>query len=183
MGTEEVDSILRQASHANARPDKKTPVRRPAPKLYRGAEHSQNAGPECLLVDGYNIIHAWEELRNIADVNIDGARGKLLDILSNYSAYSGVEVIAVFDSYRVPGHAEEATRYHNIQVVYTRQSETADAYLERYTLQHAGRRRLRIATSDELVQIGIRGAGGYVISARELQALIRGAEDEIREKV
>ncbi len=183
LGTDEIDSILQRASHANSRPDKKPPVRKPASKPYRGTETSQNAGPECLLVDGYNIIHAWDDLRQIAEVNIDGARGKLLDILSNFSAYRGIEVIAVFDSYRVPGHAEESVRYHNIQVVYTRQSETADAYIERYTLQHAKQRRIHVATSDGLEQIGIRSAGSYVISARELADLVRAAESEIREQL
>ena len=149
--------------------------------LHRGTENAQNAGPECLLADGYNIIHAWDDLRQIAEVNIDGARGKLLDVLSNYAAYRGIEVIAVFDSYRVPGHAEEASLYQNIGVVFTRQAETADAYIERYALQHARRRRIYVATSDEQVQIGIRSAGSYVISARELEALIRTAEQEIRE--
>lgn len=181
LGTEEIDSILAQASHANARQNKKAPVRRPEPKPYRGTENVQNAGPECLLVDGYNIIHAWDDLRQIAEVNIDGARGKLLDVLSNYAAYRGIEVIAVFDSYRVPGHAEEASLYQNIGVVFTRQAETADAYIERYALQHARKRRIYVATSDEQVQIGIRSAGSYVISARELEALIRTAEQEIRE--
>ena len=183
LGTEEIDSILAHASHANAKQNKKAPVRRPEPKPYRGTEHAQNAGPECLLVDGYNIIHAWDDLRQIAEVNIDGARGKLLDVLSNYAAYRGIELIAVFDSYRVPGHAEEASRYHNIEVVFTKQSETADAYIERYALQHARRRRVCVATSDEQVQIGIRSAGAYVISAHELASLVRSAEAEIRERV
>ena len=133
--------------------------------------------------DGYNIIHAWDDLRQIAEVNIDGARGKLLDVLSNYAAYRGIEVIAVFDSYRVPGHAEESSRYHNIEVVFTKQSETADAFIDRYALQHARRRRVYVATSDEQVQIGIRSAGGYVISAHELASLVRSAEAEIRERV
>jgi len=183
LGTEEIDSILAHASHANAKQNKKAPVRRPEPKPYRGTENAQNAGPECLLVDGYNIIHAWDDLRQIAEVNIDGARGKLLDVLSNYAAYRGIELIAVFDSYRVPGHAEEASRYHNIEVVFTKQSETADAYIERYALQHARRRRILVATSDEQVQIGIRSAGAYVISAHELASLVRSAEAEIRERV
>lgn len=182
LGTEEIDAILAQASHANAKHNKKAPVRRPEPKLYRGTENVQNAGPECLLVDGYNIIHAWDDLREIAEINIDGARGKLLDILSNYAAYRGIEVIAVFDSYRVPGHAEEASLYQNIGVVFTRQAETADAYIERYALQHAHKRRIYVATSDEQVQIGIRSAGSYVISARELEALIRATEQEIRDR-
>ena len=183
LGTEEIDSILAQASHANAKQNKKAPVRRPEPKPYRGTENAQNAGPECLLVDGYNIIHAWDDLRQIAEVNIDGARGKLLDVLSNYAAYRGIELIAVFDSYRVPDHAEEASRYHNIEVVFTKQSETADAYIERYALQHARKHRVYVATSDEQVQIGIRSAGGYVISAHELASLVRSAEAEIRERV
>jgi predicted RNA-binding protein with PIN domain len=128
-----------------------------------------------LLVDGYNIIFAWEDLKELADVNIDSARGKLLDVMCNYQAIRGCEVIVVFDAYRVKGHATETIDYHNIHVVFTREAETADAYIEKFAHENARKYKVTVATSDGLEQIIIRGAGCLLISAREF-------EQEVAEK-
>ena len=105
----------------------------------------------------------------MAAVSLDGARGRLLDILCNYQGIRGCELIAVFDAYRLEGHAEETLDYHNIHVVYTREAETADRFIERFAHQNASRYRISVATSDGLEQIIIRGAGCILISARELE--------------
>ena len=120
------------------------------------------------MVDGYNIIFAWEELAELARETIDGARGKLLDILCNYQAIRGCELIVVFDAYRVVGHGTEILDYHNIHVVYTKEAETADAYIEKFAHEHAREHRVTVATSDGLEQIIIRGAGCLLLSARDL---------------
>ena len=120
------------------------------------------------MVDGYNIIFAWEELAELARETIDGARGKLLDILCNYQAIRGCELIVVFDAYRVAGHGTEILDYHNIHVVYTKEAETADAYIEKFAHEHAREHRVTVATSDGLEQIIIRGAGCLLLSARDL---------------
>ncbi len=135
---------------------------------------------EYLLVDGYNVIFAWEELSSLAKQSIDSARGKLMDILCNYQGFRKCRLILVFDAYRVEGHAEEVVRYHNIYVVYTKEAETADQYIER-TAHEIGRKyQVTVATSDGLEQIIIRGQGCIMMSARELWEEIERINQEIR---
>ena len=120
---------------------------------------------EYLLVDGYNVIFAWQELAELARVNMDSARGRLLDILCNYQGIRRCELIVVFDAYRVEGHQTEACDYHNIHVVYTKEAETADAYIERATYEIGRQHRVRVATSDGPEQIIILGHGALRLSA------------------
>ena len=145
---------------------------RPAPKPARtsldGEKYrlmEQNRGPEYLLVDGYNIIFAWEELKTVAQDNLDAARKMLMDLLSNYQGFRKCEVILVFDAYKVPGNLGEVTRYHNIYVVYTKEAETADAYIEKTTFELGKRHRVRVATSDGAEQLIILGHGALRLSA------------------
>ena len=119
-------------------------------------------------MDGYNIIFAWEELSKLAKTNMDGARGRLLDILCNYRGMKSCHLIVVFDAYRVAGHKTEFFDYHNIHVVYTKEAETADAYIERFAHENARKYRVTVATSDGLEQIIIHGAGCLLLSAKEL---------------
>ena len=137
---------------------------------------------EYLLVDGYNVIFAWEELKELAKVNIDSARGKLMDMLCNLQGYRNCTLILVFDAYRLEGHAEEVTRYHNIHVVYTKEAETADQYIER-TVHEIGRKyQVTVATSDGLEQIIIRGQGCIMMSARELREEMERISREIQKE-
>lgn len=137
---------------------------------------------EYLLVDGYNIIFAWEELRKLAETNIDGARMRLMDILSNYQGYKKCRVILVFDAYKVEGNPGEVFKYHNIHVVYTKEAETADQYIEK-TVHEIGRKyHVTVATSDNLEQIIILGQGGHRLSAQNLWEEIEIARREIREE-
>lgn len=124
---------------------------------------------EYLLVDGYNIIFAWEELKELAEHTIDGARGRLLDILCNYQGMKRCELIVVFDAYRVQGHVEECLTYHNIRVVYTKEAETADQYIEKFAHANGKKNDVTVATSDYLEQIIIRGQGCRLMSAKELE--------------
>lgn len=136
--------------------------------------------PEYLLVDGYNVIFAWEELRELAKINIDSARGKLMDVMCNYQGFRKCSLILVFDAYRVEGHAEEVVKYHNIHVVYTKEAETADQYIERTAHEMGHRYQVTVATSDGLEQIIIRGQGCTMMSARELKEEIERINQEIR---
>ena len=146
---------------------------RPAPKPARtsldGEKYrilEQERGPEYLLVDGYNIIFAWEELKAVAQDNLDAARQMLMDLLSNYQGFRKCEVILVFDAYKVPGSTREVSHYHNIHVVYTKEAETADAYIEKATFELSKqRRRVRVATSDGAEQLIILGHGALRLSA------------------
>ena len=122
---------------------------------------------EYLLVDGYNIVFAWEDLKELAEVNIEAARGKLADILCNYQGYKGCTLILVFDAYKVVGNTGEMTDYHNIHIVYTKEAETADAYIEKTTYELGKKHHVRVATSDRLEQMIILGHGAVRVSARE----------------
>lgn len=137
---------------------------------------------EYLLVDGYNVIFAWEELKELAQKSLDGARGKLLDLLCNYQAIKGCSLIAVFDAYRVSGHPTEVLDYHNIHVVYTKEAETADRYIEKFAHENAKKYNVTVATSDGLEQIIIRGEGCRLLSAADLEEEIRRARQGLREE-
>ncbi len=173
IGTEEVDAILERTLSANKR-DKSNPQKKFKPK--RVVESQPSSGSykvreqreKYLLVDGYNIIFAWPELKELADINIDSARGRLLDILSNYQGMEKCNLIVVFDAYRLEGHKTEIFDYHNIHVVYTKEAETADAYIEKFAQEHGRKYHVTVATSDGLEQVIIRGQGCYLLSAREL---------------
>ena len=136
-------------------------------------------GPEYLLVDGYNIIYAWEELQAVARENLDAARQLLMDLLSNYQGFKKCVVILVFDAYKVPRNVGEVVHYHNIHVVYTKEAETADAYIEKATYEIAKHHRVRVATSDGAEQLIILGHGALRISARTFRAEIEAVEGQI----
>ncbi len=123
---------------------------------------------EYLLVDGYNIIFAWDDLCELAKTNIDSARSKLLDIMSNYAGFTGKSVIVVFDAYRVAGHQVEQIKYHNIFVVYTREAMTADEYIEEETHELKKQYDVTVATSDKVVQVITWGKGAVILSAKNL---------------
>ena len=136
--------------------------------------------PEYLLVDGYNIIFAWEDLNALAKDSLAAARQKLMDILCNYQGFKKCVLILVFDAYRVPGSPGTVEKYHNIHVVYTREAETADMYIERVTHEIGRERRVRVATSDGMEQIIILGHGAYRLSARQFREEVDEVEREIR---
>ncbi len=187
IGTDEVDQIIAGTYQANQ--GKKTRKNRYSPQQKKRvygtqetkdttaeqtreekAKQKPSGRKEYFLVDGYNIIFAWKELSEIAKDNIDGARGRLLDIMCNYQAVKKCELIVVFDAYRVEGHQTEYYDYHNIHVVYTKEAETADQYIERFAHENGRKYRVMVATSDGMEQIIIRGQGCGLISARELEA-------------
>ena len=146
---------------------------------YRAGKPRQE---EYLLVDGYNIIFSWEELNELAKKNIHAACDKLMDILSNYQGYRKCTLILVFDAYKVEGHVEEIITYHNIYVVYTKEAETADQYIEK-TVHRIGRQyQVTVATSDGLEQVIIMGQGAHRISARGLKKEIEDTEKTAREE-
>ena len=137
---------------------------------------------EYLLVDGYNIIFAWDDLHELSEVNIEGARGKLMDILCNYQGYKKNTIILVFDGYKVPGNQGEVIKYHNIYVVYTKEAETADQYIEKAVPEIAKKHRVSVATSDALEQMIIIGQGAHRISARDLLEEIKITSQQMREE-
>lgn len=186
LGTDEIDAILQQATGAGRGLEKKkegwqrqsrsTETRQAATRVYQGQPKKE----EYLLVDGYNVIFAWEELSALSKVTLDGARGRLLDILCDYQAMKGCRLIVVFDAYRLKGHPEEAYAYHNIYVVYTKEAETADRYIERFAHDNSKKYQITVATSDGLEQIIIRGEGCRLLSSRDLQADVERQKEQTR---
>lgn len=159
---------------------RRTVTAEPAEPRYVSAKR-KTGGKEYLLVDGYNIIFAWDELKELAGVNIDSARDRLKDILCNYQGYKKCTLILVFDAYRVQGHREEIERYHNIYVVFTKEAETADMFIEK-TVHAIGKKyQVTVATSDGLEQVIILGQGGRRLSAQGLREEIELANVQMRE--
>ncbi|HJB71590.1 MAG TPA: TetM/TetW/TetO/TetS family tetracycline resistance ribosomal protection protein [Candidatus Flavonifractor avistercoris] len=139
----------------------------------------QEKGPEYLLVDGYNIIFAWDELKAAARENLDAARQMLMDVLSNYQGFKKNVVILVFDAYKVPRNTRDVVKYHNIYVVYTKEAETADAYIERATYEIGRHHKVRVATSDGAEQLIILGHGALRLSASTFKAEVEAAAGQI----
>ena len=155
---------------------------KPLPSMEKRTVPSRAPGAEFLLVDGYNIIFAWDELKKMAGTSLEGARHLLMDLLSNYQGYKKCVVILVFDAYKVKGNPGSVEHYRNIHVVYTKEAETADAYIERATYEIARShpdRRVRVATSDNLEQLIILGHGAVRVSAREFLEEVEAAEGRI----
>ena len=169
IDTEEVDRIIAQSVGANKK--QKTLPKKKVPEYYKSTSKpkKQEVREEYLLVDGYNVIFAWEDLKDLAQVSIDGARGKLLDVLCDYQGMKKCNLIVVFDAYRVQGHKTEISTYHNIHVVFTKEAETADQYIEKFAHENGKKYNVTVATSDGLEQIIIRGQGCQLLSARELK--------------
>ena len=132
-------------------------------------------------MDGYNIIFAWDELNALSRESLDAARHRLMDILCNYQGFKKCVLILVFDAYRVPGSPGSIEQYHNIHVVYTKEAETADMFIERVTHEIGRNRRVRVATSDGMEQVIILGQGGQRMSARELLEDVIEVSHQIRE--
>ncbi len=136
---------------------------------------------EYLLVDGYNILYAWEELRELMKITLDGARHRLMDMLCNYQGYRKYNLIVVFDAYKVSGGAGSAEDYHNIHVVYTKEAETADQYIEKFAHDMGKKHRVTVATSDGLEQVIIRSQGCLLMSASDLEEDMERVSRQIEE--
>jgi len=191
LSLDEIEHILKQTAFSN-RGKKKRSWRDKPEKTKRYAETTSNhvtykstkpvpSKENYLLVDGYNIIFAWETLKSLAEDNMDSAKGKLLDIMSNYQAVKRTHVIVVFDAYRVKGHIEESLDYHNIRVVYTKEAQTADQYIEKFSFAHGSEYNITVATSDGLQQIIVRGSGSMLLSARELKIEVDQVNEMMKE--
>ncbi|MBO5113445.1 MAG: TetM/TetW/TetO/TetS family tetracycline resistance ribosomal protection protein [Lachnospiraceae bacterium] len=191
IGTDEIDAIIGRTARSNSRSEfsgkregwqreKKAggnTAKASETRIYKGQPKKE----KYLLVDGYNVIFAWEDLKELAGVNLDGARGKLLDILCNYQAIKGYHLMAVFDAYKLKGHGEEIMDYHNIQVVYTKEAETADRFIEKFAHENAGKYNVTVVTSDGLEQIIIVGAGCQLVSSREFRTEVELASKQVLE--
>lgn len=189
--TEEIDEIINRTAYANRNgrkgsykgiPEKLREKRRAGGRReevqpsYRGTEQK----PKFMLIDGYNVVHAWNELSDLADRDINAAAGRLIDIVSNYRGMSDYDIILVFDAYKVPGHKTEEMDYGNIKVVYTKTAETADHYIERYAHENGRKYDVIVVTSDGVEQVIIRGEGCRLMSSRDFEKEIERAMEDLR---
>lgn len=149
-------------------------------KKYKSKNAKRYEGTEYLLVDGYNVIFSWDNLNEMAKDNVEGARNALINILCNYQGYKKCEVILVFDAYKVKGAVREVEKANNITIVYTKEAETADMYIEKASYKLAKNNKVRVVTSDALEQLIILGNGALRVSSREFLFEVQQAEEEIR---
>lgn len=188
ISPEEIDRIINKTFYANQGKKSIWKKRKSAVESYYKPEytdyevHNETIKDEYLLVDGYNTIHAWPELKRLADNDMESARIKLLDVLCNYQGIRKCEIIVVFDAYLVQGHREEITDYHNIHMVFTKEAQTADQYIEKFAHDNNKKYNITVATSDGLQQIIVRGEGCLLMSARELKAEVDATNDRIRQE-
>lgn len=193
LGTDEIDSILKSAVSSNKKKEEESARNRwkgrgrvdeyPDAHTDTKRVRSSIGKDDYLLVDGYNIIFAWQELKELADINIDSARDKLIEKLANYQGYRGCKLILVFDAYKVRGGKENVIKQGDMWIVYTKEAETADRYIAKASLELTGKGLVRVATSDALIQMIIFGSGAVRTSARELEAEVKYVEGQISEKL
>lgn len=149
---------------------------------YRGKASPTRGKEQYLLVDGYNIIFAWDELKELAKINLDSARTRLMDMLCNYQGYKKMKLILVFDAYKVSGGQGSVLQYHNIHVIYTKEAETADQYIEKTVNEIGQKYDVTVATSDSLEQMIIFGSGARRLSAKGLWEEMQASQAELREE-
>ena len=193
LGTDEIDSILKSAVSSNKKKEEESARNRwkgraradEYPEIHTDTKRVKSSigKDDYLLVDGYNIIFAWQELKELADINIDSARDKLIEKLANYQGYRGCKLILVFDAYKVRGGKENVIKQGDMWIVYTKEAETADRYIAKASLELTGKGLVRVATSDALIQMIIFGSGAVRTSARELEAEVKYVEGQISEKL
>ncbi len=202
IGTDEIDDILRSATHSNAGKENRRTKRVYLSKSTVQAENRsrknatirKNAAErrKYLLVDGYNIIHAWADLKSLLEdgssnadrqsLSLEAARFKLLEMMSEYKAMKDTEIIVVFDAYNVRGHFTEKLDYMGVHVVYTKEAETADQYIARFTVENSKNFDITVATSDGLIQLIIRGEDSKMLSARDLENDYKNIKNQLLDK-
>ena len=193
LGTDEIDSILKSAVSSNKKKEEESARNRwkgrgrtdEYPEVHTDTKRVRSSigKDDYLLVDGYNIIFAWQEVKELADINIDSARDKLIEKLANYQGYKGCKLILVFDAYKVKGGKENVIKQDGLWIVYTKEAETADRYIAKASLELTSKGMVRVATSDALIQMIIFGSGAVRTSARELEAEVKYVEGQIAEKL
>lgn len=193
ISPDEVDAILHSSTHSNENGRKSAYKGMSAAMRERNREKISQPVKETvyvgtkkkdkyLLVDGYNVIHAWDDLSLIAEKSLDASVSALNDVLSNFAAVKNIKLIVVYDAYKVIGHSTEEKPFNNITVVFTKEAQTADQYIERYAHENAKNKDITVATSDGLEQIIVRGENCSVISSRELKEVINRASDDFNRR-
>ena len=177
LDDKELEAIMEREFGPVKRPLYRAPANRPATEEVTIRTPKRKA----IIVDGYNIIFAWEDLAALAKDDLEAARKKLCDMLSNYAGFKKCYLVLVFDGWKVKGNPGEKAQYHNIQVVYTKEGETGDAYIESLVAKIGGNYAVRVASSDSLVQLSSFRTGVLRMSARELREELELANKEMQQ--
>lgn len=183
IGLDEIDAILSgQTANQNAKKQvyKKKIVRHTETYTAKTSKAIVTPKEKRLIVDGYNVIFAWEELTALAKTNLDAAKDKLISLLSNYQGITGIKTLIVFDGYKVKGNHGSTAVQEDIEIVHTKENQTADQFIEAYTHKNEEKYQMTVATSDGLIQTITRGAGCQIISSRELYSAMEAAANELR---
>ena len=183
IGLDEIDAILSgQTANQNAKKQvyKKKIVRHTETYTAKTSKAIVTPKEKRLIVDGYNVIFAWEELTTLAKTNLDAAKDKLISLLSNYQGITGIKTLIVFDGYKVKGSHGSTAVQEDIEIVHTKENQTADQFIEAYTHENEEKYQMTVATSDGLIQTITRGAGCQIISSRELYSAMEAAANELR---
>ena len=162
---------------------KKRPARPPETTLPRLIKKDDNKTGEYLIIDGYNVLFAWPELKALAEVNLDAARESLLEILQNYGVYKDIKLMVVFDGYRVLGNPGTVMKYDGMEVIFTKEAQTADRYIEEKVYEMAKKHNIKVVTSDKSVQMAALGDGALRFSARDFYSEVTETSEEIRKKL
>ena len=149
----------------------------------KGVRRRKEKGDKHFIIDGYNCVFAWPELKELATVNIDAAREAFMDIMQNYRSYKGMEMTVVFDGYKVKGSPGSHLDYEKIKVVYTREAQTADRFIEEAVFELGRTSDVTVVTSDRPVQMAALGDGAFRMSAREFRQEVLNTSEEIRQKL
>ncbi len=180
---EEIDSIMNNTFNKNTNIKKREFKKKKAPDFIAGTAKKTNVvRPKLLIVDGYNVIFAWQELKNLADNNIDSAKDRLINLLSYYKSINDTEIILVYDGYKVKGGKGSNVKLDDITVVHTKEDETADQYIEHFTSDNSDKYNITVVTSDGLIQLITRGHNCYIVSSKEFEGILKEAFNSFREK-
>lgn len=182
IALEEIDEIFARTFEANRRSDKHAYKKKKPPMPSYGKMRTYTVRKQLLIVDGYNVIFAWEDLKALAGENIDSAKDRLIQILSNYQALLDGELMLVFDGYKVKGNRGSHTVQDAVTVIHTKEDETADHFIEKFAHENREQYEITVATSDGMIQQIVRGAGGRILSSRELRKAVEHAAQELRDK-
>ena len=144
--------------------------------------YNNSSAEEILLIDGYNMVFAWDELKEMAQFSLESARDMLIDILRNYEGYTGKKIFIVFDGYKQPGSSGSVENWDNLSVIYTKENETADQFIEKFVLENVKNLKITVATSDGLEQILVFGQGALRMSAKELREHVIAVSQDMRKK-
>lgn len=183
IGIDEINEIISRTAHANSRQDKHNNYKKKSSSLeyHVNVKAYPKNRKKLLIVDGYNVIFAWNDLSGLAADNMDSAKDRLIHILSNYQGSTGLDIMLIFDGYKVKGNIGNDTVKDNIHIIHTKENQTADLYIENFTFSNSEKFAITVVTSDGMIQRIVRGSDARIISSREFADIIKNESERLKE--